>query len=180
MKNLNYFVPVFQVALSAFVLPLLGSSSLLANPVNVIVGLEVKIPVTARTAASLGNRRGNGIVIDDEGRALTIGYLILEASKVSLVDVDGKTVPATVIGYDRDTGFGIVQALTTLQAEPVALGDSSKLQVGSQLRVVSRETDSVPQEVIVMDRENFAGYWSIYWKMPFLLHQLFQHLRGPG
>ena len=75
MKNLNYFVPVFQVALSAFVLPLLGSSSLLANPVNVIVGLEVKIPVTARTAASLGaNRRGNGIVIDDEGRVLTIGY----------------------------------------------------------------------------------------------------------
>ena len=119
-------------------------------------------------------------MIDDEGRALTIGYLILEASKVSLVDVDGKTVPATVIGYDRDTGFGIVQALTTLQAEPVALGDSSKLQVGSQLRVVSRETDSVPQEVIVMDRENFAGYWSIYCKMPFLLHQLFQHLRGPG
>ena len=91
MKDLSYFVSVILVALFAFVLPMLGSSSLFANPVNAIVGLEVKIPVTARTAASLGaNRRGSGIVIDDEGRVLTIGYLILEASKVSLVDVDGK------------------------------------------------------------------------------------------
>ena len=160
MKDLNYFVPVFLVALSTFVFPMLGLSSLLANPVNAIVGLDVKIPVTARTAASLGvNRRGSGIVIDEEGRVLTIGYLILEASKVSLVDVDGKIVPATVIGYDSDTGFGIVQALTPLQAEPVALGDSTKLKVGSQLLVVSREIDSVLQEVVVVDRENFAGYW---------------------
>ena len=160
MKDLNYFVPVFLVALSTFVFPMLGLSSLLANPVNAIVGLDVKIPVTARTAASLGvHRKGSGIVIDEEGRVLTIGYLILEASKVSLVDVDGKTVPATVIGYDGDTGFGIVQALKSLQAEPVALGDSTQLKVGSQLKVVSREIDSVLQEVIVMDRKNFAGYW---------------------
>jgi len=53
MKDLNYFVPFFLAALSAFVLSMLGSSSLMANPVNAIVGLEVKIPVTARTAASL-------------------------------------------------------------------------------------------------------------------------------
>ncbi len=43
MKDLNYFVQVILVALSAFVLPMLGPSSLLANPVNAIVGLEVKI-----------------------------------------------------------------------------------------------------------------------------------------
>ena len=54
MKDLNYFVPVFLVALSTFVFPMLGLSSLLANPVNAIVGLDIKIPVTARTAASLG------------------------------------------------------------------------------------------------------------------------------
>ena len=66
MKDLNYFVTIIPVALSAFVLPMLRSSSLLTNPVNAIVGLEVKISVTARTAASLGaNRRGSGIVIDD-------------------------------------------------------------------------------------------------------------------
>ena len=68
MKDLNYFVLVFLVALSTFVFPMLGLSSLLANPVNAIVGLDVKIPVTVRTAALLGvNRRGSGIMIDEEG-----------------------------------------------------------------------------------------------------------------
>ena len=84
MKDLNYFAPVFLVALSTFVFPMPGLSSLLANPVNAIVGLDVKIPVTARTAASLGvNRRGSGIVIDEEGRVLTIGYLGSKQSKSS-------------------------------------------------------------------------------------------------
>ena len=63
-------------------------------------------------------------------KAECLQLVILETRKVSLVDVDGKTVPATVIGYDSDTGFGIVQALTTLQAEPVALGDSYTTKVG--------------------------------------------------
>ena len=81
MTELYFFVPVILVALSAFVLLMLGSSSLLANPVSAIVGLEAKIPITARTAASLGaNRRGSGIVID-ERQSASIGYLILEAIK---------------------------------------------------------------------------------------------------
>ena len=61
-KNLYYFFLVFLVALSNFVSPVLVSSSLIANSVNAIVGLEIKIPTTARTAASLGGtRRGGGI-----------------------------------------------------------------------------------------------------------------------
>ena len=90
---------------------------------------------------------------------LTIVCLILEANKISLIDVDGKTLPTTVIGFSGDTEFGIVQAFSPQQAEPIALGNSTKLKVGSQLQVVSREIDFVIQEVIVIDRENSVGYW---------------------
>ena len=62
---------------------------------------------------------------------LTIRCLILEANRVCLIDLDGKTLSAKVIGYDVDTGFGIVQAFIPLQSEPVALGNSGKLKVGS-------------------------------------------------
>lgn len=56
------FFLVFLVALSNFVSPVLVSSSLIANSVNVVVGLKIKIPITERTAASLGaTRRGGGI-----------------------------------------------------------------------------------------------------------------------
>ena len=61
-KNLYYFFLVFLVALSNFVSPALVSSSLIANSANAIVGLEIKIPITARTAASLvATHRGGGI-----------------------------------------------------------------------------------------------------------------------
>ena len=58
---------------------------------------------------------------------LTIRCLILEANKVCLIDLDGKTLSAKVIGYDGDTGFEIVQDFIPLQAELVALGNSGKL-----------------------------------------------------
>ena len=68
---------------------------------------------------------------NDGGRVLTIRCLILEANRVCLIDLDGKTLSAKVIGYDGDTGFGIVQDFIPLQSEPVALGNSGKLKVGS-------------------------------------------------
>ena len=75
--------------------------------------------------------------INDGGRVLTIRCLILEANKVCLIDLDGKTLSAKVIGYDGDTGkvigydgdtgFGIVQAFIPLKAELVSLGNPGKL-----------------------------------------------------
>ena len=61
-ENFYYFFLVFLVALSNFVSPVFVSSFLIANSVNVVVGLKIKIPITERTAASLGaTRRGGGI-----------------------------------------------------------------------------------------------------------------------
>ena len=56
----------------------------------------------AHSNATLGTEReGTGIVIDEDGLVLTIGYLIIEADEVSLVDQQGRTLPARVIGYDH-------------------------------------------------------------------------------
>jgi hypothetical protein len=53
-EGFELFCYSFLVPLSTFVLPVYGSFSLMVNPVNVIFGLEVKIPVPARATASLG------------------------------------------------------------------------------------------------------------------------------
>ena len=46
----------------------------------------------ARSSATLGQEReGTGVVIGDDGLIVTIGYLIVEADEVSLVDQQGKT-----------------------------------------------------------------------------------------
>ena len=49
--------------------------------IQAVVGISAMVPEDARTVEHLGTMRsGNGIVIDDQGLVLTIGYLMLEAS----------------------------------------------------------------------------------------------------
>src|SRR5688500_12931619 len=55
------------------------------DPLEAVVQVSAVIPSDARTAETLGTEReGTGVVIDDSGLILTIGYLILEASEVSI------------------------------------------------------------------------------------------------
>ena len=48
---------------------------------------------------------------------LTIGYLVTEAETVWLTLTDGRAVPGHVLGYDQETGFGLIQALARLDPE---------------------------------------------------------------
>ena len=90
---------------------------------------------------------------------LTIGYLVLEAGSVEITDVNGRVIAAAVEGYDGDSGFGLLKALSPLQARPLRLSDSSDIQSEERLRVVSSQDDTVVQQVVVLERGTFAGYW---------------------
>ena len=80
-----------------------------------VVKVRAKAVANARSGRSLGpQREGTGVVIDSNGLVLTIGYLILEAETVELSTADGKAFPATVVGYDNATGFGLLKALRPL------------------------------------------------------------------
>ena len=68
-----------------------------------VVSLRAAIPKDAMTASILGTERaGHGVVIQDSGLVLTIGYLVTEAESVWIVDNDGRTVPAYVVAYDQE------------------------------------------------------------------------------
>ena len=127
---------------------------------DAVVGVRAEVPAEARTAATLGRERhGSGVVIDADGLVVTIGYLILEASAVDLWDADGRRVPATVVGYDHETGFGLLRATTPLEAQPVPLGDSRSVRIGDPLLIVSRVGELGGRESKLVDRREFAGYW---------------------
>ena len=66
---------------------------------DAIVKVHTRAVPDARSSATLGSEReGTGIVIGEDGLVLTIGYLIIEADEVSLVDHQGRTLPALIIG----------------------------------------------------------------------------------
>ena len=77
-----------------------------------VVSVRTEIPDDAFTAGSLGTvRRGHGVVIAEGGLILTIGYLIIEAVSIWMLDANGRAIPGDVIGYDQETGFGLIRAL---------------------------------------------------------------------
>src|SRR6516164_4304640 len=76
---------------------------------SAVVHIKTSINPDGRSVANLGrNRDGTGIVIDNDGLILTIGYLMVEAESAEVITGDGHTVPANVVGYDHESGFGLL------------------------------------------------------------------------
>jgi S1-C subfamily serine protease len=147
----------------ALLVPIGGAAAdpaAIKTAVDSVLRLQAEVPGDARSAATLGAKReGNGIVIDDAGLVLTIGYLIVEAMTVTLYRADGSPVPADVVGYDYDTGFGVVRALAPLNVKPVAMGRSKALKAGDPVLAVGHggRAGAVPAEIV--GKREFAGYW---------------------
>lgn len=124
-----------------------------------VVAVTSKIPDDALTAGVLGTERaGNGVLIRD-GLVLTIGYLVTEAETVWLSFNDGATVGGHVLGYDQETGFGLIQVLGRVPHAPVPLGDSDRVAVGDKVVVCGAGGVSQSVAAKVVARQEFTGYW---------------------
>ena len=125
-----------------------------------LVSVRSHVPEDALTAPVLGTERmGNGVVIGDRGLVLTIGYLVTEAQTLWITDRRGAAVPGHVLGYDQESGFGLVQALQPLPAPAMELGSSAECEVGDPVIIAGHGgTDAIVTGRIIAKRE-FAGYW---------------------
>lgn len=142
-----------------------------------IVKVKSTIPNEARTAGVLGTtREGNGVLIDADGHILTIGYLILEADSIEVVDPEGQKIPAGYVGYDHKTGFGLIRAEKALNITPIQLGRSSDIKEGDPALVIGHGGVDAVQGVRVVFRGEFTGYWeylldnAIYTTPPYAEH----------
>ena len=125
-----------------------------------IVKLGIRVPPTARTADTLGTEReGTGVLIDDAGHILTIGYLLLEAQSILVVAADGRVLPATVAGFDHATGFGLVRATQPLDHPPLAIGKSSDVREMNTVAVAAHAGAGGWSNACVVRRRPFTGWW---------------------
>jgi serine protease Do len=137
--------------------PAAGSQADLTVDSLSVVRVRSKVVANARSLRTLGpQREGSGVVIDSEGLVLTIGYLIVEAETVELTMSDGRSFPATVVGYDNATGFGLLRALRPLPIRPVQIGQSSAVADRELVLIVG--FDGVAPAYVVSKRQ-FVGYW---------------------
>lgn len=132
--------------------------SLLRELVGTVVGVRTTAMSDSEAAASLGARRmGSGAILDPT-TVLTIGYLLLEAETVEILTESGKTIPASVAGYDHESGLGIVRTAVPLDGTPLQLGDSDEIEASARVLTLGHG-EPAATELIVISRKAFAGGW---------------------
>jgi S1-C subfamily serine protease len=131
----------------------------LERALSSVVGLHSIIPPDGFTAETLGvERAGNGVLIDN-GLVLTIGYLITEAATVWLHLGDGRVAEGHALGFDQETGFGLVQVLGKLDLPVLPIGSSAAADIGERVVIggAGGRTRSLAGRIAA--RQEFAGYW---------------------
>ncbi|MFB3101746.1 MAG: S1C family serine protease [Alphaproteobacteria bacterium] len=125
-----------------------------------VVSLRATVPEDAFTAPILGTEReGQGVVIDDSGRVLTIGYLVTEAEEVWLIGNNNMALPAHVVAYDQESGLGLVQALGDLGLPAADIGESLSASVGDPVIVAGQGGAEEAVNAQVVSVREFAGSW---------------------
>src|SRR5437899_5650178 len=93
-----------------------------------VVRVRMKAIPNARSNTTLGpSREGTGVVIDERGHIVTIGYIVIEADSIEITTRDERTVPATLIGYDHASGFGLLRSGAPLGVKPMPMGQAADL-----------------------------------------------------
>jgi S1-C subfamily serine protease len=127
---------------------------------SAVVRIKTHINPEGRTVEGLGREReGSGVLIDSDGLVLTIGYLMVEAYAAEVVTNDGRTVPASVVGYDHESGFGLLRTLEPLKLKPMALGKSSEIKERDPVLVASFGGAAMVAPAYVVAKREFAGSW---------------------
>jgi S1-C subfamily serine protease len=84
---------------------------------------------------------------------------MVEAHAAEIITNDGRKIPANVVGYDHDTGFGLLQAVAPLKVRPMLFGKSGDLKVGDPVLAASFGGRDGIAPAFVVSRREFAGTW---------------------
>ena len=132
----------------------------LSKAINSVVKVRTVIPSAAFTADVLGTERiGSGVLINDSGLILTVGYLVTEAETVWLTTNLNQSILGHVVAYDQVTGLGLVQTLGSLDIEPSELDPNELCTVNDDIFFVSYGGIEHALNCNISRIDEFAGYW---------------------
>jgi S1-C subfamily serine protease len=153
------YLNIFFVILAIFAVKVHAEQGV-QKTLDAVVEVRISVSENARTAERFGtNRVASGVVIDEIGHILTIGFQTIEAEKIEIVGKDRKKATATVVAYDRNTGFGLLRTTSPLQVTPMPFGNSMELKKGDPVLAVSYGSAETVHGVTVVERKEFAGQW---------------------
>ncbi len=132
----------------------------LAAALSSVVRLSSRVPQEANSSRMLGTfRQGNGVHIGRDGLILTIGYLVVDASSISLHLKGGKTIEAELVGYNHESGFALARAISPLDIPSLEIGESEKLEERDGVIIAPYGGAEHSISGYVVSRREFAGSW---------------------
>ena len=132
----------------------------LDSAINSVVKVRTSIPAAAFTADVLGTERiGSGVLINNNGLILTVGYLVTEAETVWLTTNLNQSIPGHVVAYDQSSGLGLVQALGSLDIDASELDSSDLVTVNDDIFFTSYGGIEHSLRSKISRIDEFAGYW---------------------
>src|SRR3954463_13100524 len=84
---------------------------------------------------------GSGFIISDQGYVLTNNHVVDGASAITVTFSDGTTEDATVVGTDPSHDVAVLKIGDIHGATPLALADTSTLQVGDEVLAIGNALD---------------------------------------
>lgn len=154
-------------------------AKVVARIMQSVVMVQTTANANAPSTLTLGPTRvGTGIVIDRD-TIVTVGYLLIEAETADIIDTQGRRIPATILGHDPISGFGLLKTLIPLKQSPVALGDSDRLATPQKLLTLGHGESEVT-ELLLASRKPFAGNWEYLVESPLLTIPAVNNWSGAG
>ncbi len=125
-----------------------------------IVRVSSEVPEDAFSARTLGTeRQGNAVILDDEGILLTIGYLVVDAHTITVHAKGGQDVRAELVGYNHESGFALLHALSPLDVPATSIGTADGLEEGEPVIIAPYGGSDHAISAAVVSRREFAGSW---------------------
>ena len=127
-----------------------------------IVGVKVRARADAASSARLGAERfASAVVFDERGFAVTVSYALMDAVRVEATTRDNRTVSASVVGIDHNTGLGVIRLQGDGPWPAALLGHTRDLQIGDLTGTVGvdEDNDLVWVTGSVHGLQRFSAYW---------------------
>lgn len=138
-----------------------GHLGLIHSILPATVDLHVTVPDNHPSARNLGSERvGSGTLVDPDGYILTVHYVTVGASSITVTLSDGAQYPGKVAGQDQETGIALIKiAAGDLPFLKLATPDSVTLGQPVVMIASSGQTGRRVSGGYVSSMECYDGQW---------------------
>lgn len=138
-----------------------GHIGLIHSILPATVDLSVTIPENHPSARNLGSERvGSGTLVDPDGYILTVHYVTVGASAITVTLPDGEQYPAQVAAQDQETGLSLVK-ISARDLPCLKLAEPGSASLGQPVVMIasSGQTGRRVSGGYVSSLESYDGQW---------------------